>query len=138
MTVNSSKKIQNITRQELKITTSISQSSGAGLVLQLPNQSLSLSLRKILFLLFNPKKFRFGSLETTAVNKDGWMLGYWNSGMMAYTSVILCVNLKILLFSNTYNLLVVLGIATSVVTYVYSFKISSLIESSPDYSEYDL
>ncbi len=58
--------------------------------------------------------------------------------MMAYTSVILCVNLKILLFSNTYNLLVVLGIATSVVTYVYSFKISSLIESSPDYSEYDL
>ncbi|RZL40821.1 MAG: hypothetical protein EOP00_26050 [Pedobacter sp.] len=66
------------------------------------------------------------------------MLGYWNSGMMTYTSVIICVNLKILLFSNTYNLLVALGIAASIITYIYSFKISSFIESSPDYSEYDL
>jgi len=64
------------------------------------------------------------------------MAGYKNSGMMGYTSVILAVNLKILLFSNTYNVLVALGILFSVVTYIGSFKVSSLLWFSADYKEY--
>jgi len=75
-------------------------------------------------------------MESAALNQQGLMAGYQNSGMMGYTAVIIAVNLKILLFTNTFNVLVGLGILFSIVSFVGSFKISSLLWFSADYKEY--
>lgn len=72
-------------------------------------------------------KFRFGALTVTFVNQQGMVLDFLDAGMMTYSSVVICVNLKILLFTNRFNLLVAFWIILSIIVFVLLFYLFNLM-----------
>ena len=65
--------------------------------------------------------FRFITLSTSAVNEEGLTAGFWPAGMLSFTLLIIVANLKILIFSTSYNLLVLFFVFGSIAVYLLSF-----------------
>ena len=80
----------------------------------------------------------FGALEGGAVNSDGRMLGFVNSGMLAYGFLILVANLKIFLFMNTFNFLSIFVTIGSFLLYIASFALYNKISGTDVYMEFGL
>jgi len=78
----------------------------------------------------------FQALSTNFINDDGYTVGFYSSGMMAYSSLVICANFKILLFSNTitiFNLFIVFG---SILFYIGNFALLSSFGWSANYNEF--
>lgn len=133
------KRTPNITSQALLTTTSIWSYSGDGLVLALFKLlSLSGQRNNSLKALENiDLYFRFMALSTNFVTNDGYMVGFFSSGMMAYSSLIICANLKILLFSSTISVLNLFFIFGSILFYIGNFALFDSFKSSPNYTEFE-
>jgi hypothetical protein len=83
-------------------------------------------------------KHRFGALSGEAVDMEGRTVGFFSAGMMAFTSLIVCANLKILLFSNNFNVLVLFVVFGSILFYVANFAGFAAASWSADYEEFGL
>ena len=51
------------------------------------------------------------------------MLGFWEGGIMVFTSAVVVSNLKILLFAEEFNFLLYLTIFGSILVYLLSFLV---------------
>jgi len=80
----------------------------------------------------------FYTLDTSAIDQDGRMVGFFSGGMMTYTSLVFCSNLKVLLFTNTFNPLVHFIQAGSLAFYYWTFVTVSGLSSSQNYHEFGL
>lgn len=65
--------------------------------------------------------FAFLTLETSAVNEEGLTGGFMSAGMLAFTMLIIVANVKILIFSTSYNFLMLFFVFGSIAFYLLSF-----------------
>ena len=78
--------------------------------------------------------FSISSIDNAFSDRaSGRMCGFWDIGMMILTVSMIVVNVKVLLFSNTYNILTIFSAAGGFLVYVLSIAIDSYITSSSLY-----
>jgi len=80
--------------------------------------------------------YRFGFLTKTAADENGHMIGFFSAGMMAYTSLIICANLKVLLFTNTMNNIILFLVFGSILFYVMNFAVLDGYVWTGNYTEF--
>lgn len=59
-------------------------------------------------------------IETTFHNDDGDYFSFWPFGMMVFGAAVIVGNTKLLVFTNTYNISIVIVLVGSVLLYILS------------------
>lgn len=69
---------------------------------------------------------------------DGSFFGYWGFGMFMFTMIMLIVNIKVLILTNSFNVLTIPIAFLSFSTYLISFYITNKIPSSTSFGLFSL
>ena len=83
--------------------------------------------------------FTFFIMAKTAIDEEGHMADFWTAGMTSFTIVVLITNLKMFIFSYSYNLITILGIFGSIGAYLLSYwSFSKYYRRSGIFNEFDM
>ena len=78
--------------------------------------------------------FSLSSVDNNFSNgSSGRMCGFWDIGMMILTASMIIVNVKVLLFTNTYNFLIIFFVSGGILVYIIGIVIDSSIISGSLY-----
>lgn len=69
--------------------------------------------------------------------EGGFDNGFWTAGQMSFTIVVIIVNVKIVLFTNTFNLLNTIFLVGSILVYILTFYILNLIKAFDIYGDFN-
>ena len=75
-------------------------------------------------------KFSFFIEESSFVNSEGQVMGFWDSGTMVFGMCVVITNLKIFIVSNTFNFLNCFVIAASLLIYLGTIAIFNFFATS--------
>jgi len=82
--------------------------------------------------------FAFSAFNDTGLTSEGYLNGFYSSGMFSYNSLILLANLKILLFTNTFNFLVYFCTIGSFLFYILNFALYSDYGQGDVHAEFNI
>ena len=75
---------------------------------------------------------------TADSEQGGYGDGFWTSGQMSFSAVVLIVNIKVALFSNTFNFLNIFILVGSFLVYLLSFLVLSQMKTFDIYGDFTM
>lgn len=80
----------------------------------------------------------FTTMNSDSLNNEGWLSFFWLNGNIVLEVVVIIANLKILIFSNQFSILLVGSIIGSILCFYLGFFIFNLFLSSQLYGTFQM
>lgn len=78
----------------------------------------------------------YALLPSSSEAEGGLISGFWTVGQMGFTAVVVIVNIKIILFSNTFYFLNMFFLIGSILVYILTFFIVNVWSKSDLYGDF--